>query len=487
MDVIADRYELGRTLGAGGMARVVQAHDRVLDREVAIKLLREDIAVDPAVRERFLGEARTAARFTHPNAVTVFDTGQDGRQPWIAMELIAGEDLSERLARDGRLEETEAIGVAGAVLAALDAAHANGFVHRDVKPGNIMLLDDGGVKLADFGIAKGIQEMTAGLTATGQIIGTAKYLSPEQVDGQPASPASDVYAMGCVLYEMLTGQPPFTGESPIGIALAHTRDPVPDVRRARPDVSPAVAAAVTRALSKDPAQRFASAGDMRRALRGEAVGAATATTAVLAPAAATTQVLPGAAPARRERRTPWGLIALAVVALLGALLLMSALNNDPPAGETRAERRERREQQAEEPAAEPTAQATEPPEEEPTQPPAEETAPPEAPIIPTDIPTLIELLDAQPDTYGSKQDDLLQGLEQVQGTEGDEQIEHAAALQNDLAQWAEKDEIDPNIASLAFGLLEPYASQYEGGGDEEGGPPDGKGKGNKDKDEDEDD
>src|SRR3712207_2601829 len=131
MDVIADRYELGRTLGAGGMARVVEAHDRLLDRQVAVKLLRDDIATDSTVRERFLGEARTAARFNHANAVTVYDTGQDGRVPWIVMELIEGEDLAERLARDGHLSEDESVAIADAVLAALDAAHREGFVHRD--------------------------------------------------------------------------------------------------------------------------------------------------------------------------------------------------------------------------------------------------------------------------------------------------------------------------------------------------------------------
>ena len=488
MDVIADRYELGRTLGAGGMARVVEAHDRVLDRQVAVKLLRDDIATDPAVRERFLGEARTAARFNHPNAVTVFDTGQDGSQPWIVMELIAGEDLSERLARGGRLDEVESVGIADAVLAALGAAHADGFVHRDVKPGNIMLLDDGGVKLADFGIAKGLQEMTAGLTATGQIIGTAKYLSPEQVDGNPASPASDVYAMGCVLYEMLTGQPPYTGESPIGIALAHTRDPVPNVLKARPDVSPEVAAVVTRALAKDPAERYTDAGEMRRALRGEDVGGAFATTRVLAPPAAATQVLERSVPPRR-RGTPWGLIALAALALLGALFLLNAMTDDPPAEETRAERRERRQEQTE-PAVtqEPT---TAPEEDEEVEPEPTEAPPPtepaeEPPIIPTDIPSLIQLLESQPDTYGPKQNELRKGLQEVQDAEGVQQAEKANQLQGSLTEWTENDEIDPNIASLAFGLLEPYASQYEEGGDEEGGgPPEGKGK-DKDKDKEDD-
>ena len=482
MDVIADRYEIGQTLGAGGMARVVQAHDRLLDRQVAIKLLREDIAVDPTVRERFLGEARTAARFTHPNAVTVFDTGQDGRQPWIVMELIAGQDLAQRLATSGRLEERDAVHVADAVLAALDAAHRDGMVHRDVKPGNIMLLDDGGVKLADFGIAKSVQDATANLTATGQIIGTAKYLSPEQVDGKPATPASDVYALGCVLYEMLAGQPPFTGDTAIAIALAHTRDRVPDLRKIRPDVSPAVAAAVSRSLAKDPAQRFSDAGEMRRALRGDAVAAAYAPTAVVG-SAATTQVLtdaPRTAP-RDERGTPWGLIILAIGLLLGGLLLASLLNNDETP-QTPAERRQEDQEPAPAQDPEPTAQPTQPAEQTEAPPPAQ-TEPPaeEEPPPPSDIPSLITLLgSAEPEVFGAKQSDLREGLEKVEDFEGDKQIEEAAILQDKTAEWVSNGELDTNIGGLAVMLLEPLASQYDGGGDEDEGKGNGNGKGNKD-------
>ena len=475
MDVIADRYELGQTLGAGGMARVVQAYDRVLDRQVAIKLLREDISVDPTVRERFLGEARTAARFNHPNAVTVFDTGQDGRQPWIVMELISGQDLAQRLGTSGRLDETDAVAIADAVLAALEAAHRDGMVHRDVKPGNIMLLDDGGVKLADFGIAKSIQDATAGLTATGQIIGTAKYLSPEQVEGHPATPASDVYALGCVLYEMLAGQPPFTGDSAITIALAHTRNRAPDIRRVRPDVSPTVAAAIDRALVKDPERRFADAGQMRAALRGDAVAAAYAPTAVVGQAATTEVLTTGtashAAP-RRDRATPWGLIILAIALLLGGLLLASLLNNDETPQDP-----EQPQRQAPSDEAEPTTQATQPAEETqaPLPPPASEPpASEEPPPPPSDIPSLITLLASQPGEFGTKQEDLRVGLERVDAAEGDTQIEEAAVLQDQTAEWISTGEIDPNIGGLAVILLEPLASQFDGDGDDEGN---GKGKG----------
>ena len=480
MDVIADRYEIGQTLGAGGMARVVQAHDRVLDRQVAIKLLREDIAVDPTVRERFLGEARTAARFNHPNAVTVYDTGQDGRQPWIVMELIAGQDLAQRLAASGPLDEGEAVHIADSVLAALDAAHRGGMVHRDVKPGNIMLLDDGGVKLADFGIAKSIQDATAGLTATGQIIGTAKYRSPEQVDGQPATPASDVYALGCVLYEMLAGEPPFTGDTAIAIALAHTRDRAPDIRKTRPGVSPAVAEAVDRALAKDPSQRFRDAGEMRRALRGEAVAAAYAPTAVVG-GAATTQVLPAEARTatrplpRRDSNTPWGLLILAIALLLGGLVLAGLLNNDaPPADQRRQpDEQDERQQPADEEPTQPQQTEPAPETQAPSPPPASEEPPP----FPTTIPTLIELLEREPDQFGTKQEDLRVGLTKVNEAEGDKQAEEAAVLQQQASEWVANDELNADIGNLAIALLEPYAAQFDG--DEEGkGKGNGKGNGN---------
>ena len=486
MDVIADRYEIGQTLGAGGMARVVQAHDRLLDREVAIKLLREDIAVDPTVRERFLGEARTAARFNHPNAVTVFDTGQDGRQPWIVMELIAGQDLAQRLATSGRLEEADAVHIADSVLAALDAAHRDGMVHRDVKPGNIMLLDDGGVKLADFGIAKSIQDATANLTATGQIIGTAKYLSPEQVDGQQATPASDVYAVGCVLYEMLAGQPPFTGDTAIAIALAHTRDRVPDIRKARPDVSPAVAGAVDRALAKDPAQRFADAGEMRRALRGDAVAAAYAPTAVVGSTAAT-QMLANDTAARpmprRGSNAPWGLLLLAVGLVLGGLLLASLVKDETPQAPQRQQQDEQNPAGDPEPTPAPTqpAEQTQAPAPPPaSEPPAEE----EPPAPPSDIPSLITLLASQPDVYGPKQQDLRKGLEKVEGSVGDKQIEEAAVLQDQTVEWVDNGELDVNVGGLAVMLLDPLASQFDGQDEEDEskgrGNGNGKSKGNDD-------
>jgi len=463
MDVVGDRYELGALLGAGGMARVLEAHDRLLDRQVAVKMLRDDIATDPGVRDRFLREARTAAKFTHPNAVAVYDTGQDGRNPWIVMELIRGEDLSRRLTASGRLDEAEAVRITDAVLAALEAAHRDGMVHRDVKPGNIMLLDDGGVKLADFGIAKSVQEATAGLTATGQVIGTAKYLAPEQVDGKPASPASDVYATGIVLFEMLTGEPPFTGDSAIAVALAHTRQPVPDLSRLRPDLSPGVVAVVHRALAKDPAERYADAGEMRRGLRGESVAAAYAPTAVVSEPTATRVLPPGAAAAgagRPRRGFPWVVLLLALLALLGGYYLAQmnwgaddpAIDPTPPA-EQEQPADDEPEQQPEQPADEPPAeQEPAPPEETPA-----EEAPPE-PEVPTDLPELISLLAANPGVYGEKQDDLRKEAEKVNNHGGEKQAEEARVLQEKVAEWMANEELDPAIGTVTLALLEPLAA-----------------------------
>jgi serine/threonine-protein kinase len=351
MVTVGDRYELGDLVGAGGMARVMEARDLVLERDVAVKLLRDDIARDDGARQRFLREARTAAQLNHPNAVAVFDSGEDGGDPWIVMELVQGEDLAQRIRRAGPLDEPEALRVADAVLAALAAAHRDGFIHRDIKPSNIMLLDDGSVKLADFGIAKSVQDSSGLTTDTGALIGTARYLSPEQVNGASATPASDVYAMGIVLYEMLVGAAPFTGTEPLAVAVAHTREPVPDVADAAPHVSAGLAAVIGRALAKDPVDRFADAGQVRAALGAVVDPAASATTQILPTAGATLPLVdddaptlesigpPPAAPppARGPRRSrSWLLVTAAAVGLtaLVAVVGMQGGEAPEPAAET---------------------------------------------------------------------------------------------------------------------------------------------------------
>ncbi len=261
---LAGRYVLGDQLGAGGTSRVHAAVDERLGRRVAVKLLDARIvaAADPVGRERFLQEGHTTAGFSHRHAVTVFDAGEDDGDLFIVMELVDGPSLAEYLARTGPLPVDETVRLAGQVLSALAAAHAAGIVHRDVKPANILIGADGETKLADFGIAKRFDDLDASVTATGMVIGTPRYLAPEQALGSPVTPATDVYAMGIVLFEMLTGRLPFEAESPAAAALERLSRTAPDVRTLRPDVPPALAAAIARALATEPDERPATAADL---------------------------------------------------------------------------------------------------------------------------------------------------------------------------------------------------------------------------------
>ena len=265
---IADRYLLGEQVGAGATSRVHAALDERLGRQVAIKLLDAGLvgSADPAGRERFLREGPVAASFNHPNAVTVFDAGQDGSDLYIVMELVAGPSLAELLARVGPLAIDEAVRIAKQVLDALASAHAAGIVHRDVKPANVLLDKDGMAKLADFGIAKRFDELEDSVTRIGTVIGTPRYLAPEQATGAMVTPASDVYAVGILLFEMLTGRTPFQGDSPAAVVAAQQLRPATDVRPLRADVSPRLAATVARAMQRLPADRYPSAVEMAAAL-----------------------------------------------------------------------------------------------------------------------------------------------------------------------------------------------------------------------------
>jgi serine/threonine-protein kinase len=308
--MLADRYELRQKLGAGGMATVYEAHDELLDRAVAVKLLRSEALSEATARQRFAAEARAAASLTHPHAVGVYDVSSGGDQPFIVMELVRGRTLQDVM-DDGALDDRQVVAVGSQVLMALHAAHRRGLVHRDVKPANI-LLPGGvvptrpeelpGVKLADFGIAKAQTDATVGLTMAGQVIGTPKYLSPEQVKGERATPRSDLYATGVVLYEMLAGRPPFDQDSAVGLALAHREDEPPPLDEIRPDLSPKLVAVVHRALSKDPGQRPADASEMREQLIAAATGAAPGTQ-LLDHADASTQMVAPAAPTVPVDRT----------------------------------------------------------------------------------------------------------------------------------------------------------------------------------------
>jgi serine/threonine-protein kinase len=260
-----ERYRIEAKLASGGMGSVYRGMDDRLGRPVAIKVLRDDLAHDPRFVERFRREARSAAALAHPNVATVFDYGEEGGRHFIVMELAEGRDLARVLREEGRLAPDRAVRIAEQVCDALGHAHAAGVVHRDVKPGNVIVGEQDLVKVTDFGIARAAGDST--LTATGSVLGSAHYISPEQASGAPASPPSDVYSTGVVLYEMLTGAVPFTGDSPISVAMRHAREDVPPPSHLNPDVPAALDAIVATATARDPQTRYPDASAMARALQ----------------------------------------------------------------------------------------------------------------------------------------------------------------------------------------------------------------------------
>ena len=322
--VLGDRYELGVRLAIGGMAEVYEAHDLRLGRRVAIKILRTDLGDDSA-RARFEREARLLANLDHPDAVTLFDVGEDGPRPYLVMELVDGRNLGEHLGDVGRLDGAAAVAVMDPVLRSLAAAHARGILHRDVKPANILLGDDGRVRLADFGIAKVVADATSGLTVPGLVIGTPRYLAPEQLRGDAATVRSDVFSAGVVLYEMLAGGPPFPDDV-LRSPMSQLHVEAPALAGLRPDVHARLAAVAHRALALDPADRFASADDMRRALiDAPQAGPVMPPTKLMQPA----PTVPVSASAPSSRRT--GIIAaLVVVAVVPAVVvvLLTRLHGD---------------------------------------------------------------------------------------------------------------------------------------------------------------
>jgi eukaryotic-like serine/threonine-protein kinase len=279
--LLGGRYELDGIVGRGGMAEVFRARDIRLDRVVAVKTLRDDLARDATFQARFRREAQSAASLNHPSIVAVYDTGEDtagpSHVPYIVMEYVDGRTLRDLLRDDRRLLPERALEITDGVLRALDYSHRNGIVHRDIKPGNVMLTRNGEVKVMDFGIARAVSDAQATMTQTAQVIGTAQYLSPEQARGERVDARSDLYSTGCLLYELLTGRPPFLGDSPVAIAYQHVREnPVPP-SRLDPEIPAWADSIVLRAMAKDPAQRYQSAADMRtdiqRALSGVPVAA----------------------------------------------------------------------------------------------------------------------------------------------------------------------------------------------------------------------
>lgn len=298
--LMADRYELGSRLGVGGMSTVVEAFDRRLERHVAIKLLAEHLAEDPLFVSRFRREALAAARLVHPNVVQVFDFGLDERsgRHYIVMEVIRGKSGAELLREQGRLSVEETVDLVSQACRGLDYAHRNGVVHRDVKPGNLMRSDDGVVKLADFGIAKALSSGESSITQVGSVLGTASYLAPEQARGEEAGPAADLYALGVVTYQLLSGRLPYESTSLTELALKQQREAPAYLHELDPKIPEALSLAVDQALSLDPRERQPDAEALREALQNGANGEATSATRVVSPATGATRVVPSAP--RRE-------------------------------------------------------------------------------------------------------------------------------------------------------------------------------------------
>ncbi|KAA1395748.1 Stk1 family PASTA domain-containing Ser/Thr kinase [Aeromicrobium ginsengisoli] len=353
---LGDRYELGGLLGRGGMADVRVGRDLRLGRTVAVKQLRGDLAADDTFQARFRREAQSSAALNHPSIVAVYDTGESidkhgSHVPYIVMEYVEGQTLRDILrgAENGRkILPERALSITADVLSALDYSHRSGIIHRDIKPANVMLTPSGQVKVMDFGIARAIADTSSAMTQTAAVIGTAQYLSPEQARGETVDARSDIYSTGCLLYELLTGRPPFVGDSPVSVAYQHVREEARPPSQLNPDVSAAIDNIVAKSLAKRVEDRYQSAADMRkdieRVLAGQAVEAPTAATAVVSGATAVAPaapVLPVAGGARRaepdpdddepESRAKWWIIGAIAVLLLAGIAFAIWKATDSPA------------------------------------------------------------------------------------------------------------------------------------------------------------
>jgi eukaryotic-like serine/threonine-protein kinase len=272
--LLGGRYALGEMIGTGGMADVFIGDDTRLNRKVAIKVLRRDLARDPSFVARFRKEALAAGGLNHSGIVSVYDSGEENNSPYIVMELITGESLRQLLQK-GLIPQARALEIVEGILQALEYSHKEGIVHRDIKPGNIMITDSGDIKVMDFGIARATDDIGATMTNTWNVVGTAQYLSPEQATGEMADGRSDLYSLGCLMYELLTGRPPFTGDTPVSIAYQHVSSPITPASQVKPGLSTDIDRMLEVVLSKDPNNRYQDAtamlADVRRVIKGEPV------------------------------------------------------------------------------------------------------------------------------------------------------------------------------------------------------------------------
>jgi serine/threonine protein kinase len=363
--LLGGRYQVGELLGYGGMAEVHKGRDLRLGRDVAIKMLRTDLARDATFQERFRREAQNSAALNHPAIVAVYDTGEEisatgEKLPFIVMEFVNGRTLKEVLAQEQRLQPRRALETIADICAALEFSHRHGIIHRDIKPGNVMITQNGQVKVMDFGIARALASGATTMTQTSAVIGTAQYLSPEQARGESVDARSDVYAAGCVLFELVIGHPPFVGDSPVSVAYQHVREEPRVPSSVNREVPPEIDAIVLKALSKNPLNRYQSAQEMRadalRAVSGRPVMATPvmnqAETVAMQggprqwqPQGATTMQRPipatMAPPQKPESRSSWVMavvagLAVLVVVVLGVALAMSdddtktPTTNEPP-------------------------------------------------------------------------------------------------------------------------------------------------------------
>jgi eukaryotic-like serine/threonine-protein kinase len=329
-DLIADRYELEELVGKGGMSSVYRARDRLLERHVAIKILHEHYSRDDDYVERFRREARSAAKLSHPNIVTVIDRGEaDGRQ-YIVFEYVNGQNLKQLVAGKGRLPVRDALELGVEIGRALAFAHAQGLVHRDVKPQNV-LLGDGDVKVTDFGIARSV-DVKGGLTQTGTVLGTSEYISPEQATGRGVDARTDVYSLGVVVYELLAGEPPYSGDSFVAVAMQHVNDPVPSITLTRPDVPLRVDAALGCAMAKDPDDRFLSMGAFVTELDGCLVALAEPDAERTLVAAPAVTARPRPQSRRRRRVSPLVLVLVGIAAAAVSAGAYLGLRGSSPGG-----------------------------------------------------------------------------------------------------------------------------------------------------------